>query len=359
MKTGEVVGAEALIRWQHPERGLLSPAAFLPVIENHPISVELGEWVIRTALTQMGAWISAGLDFPVSVNIGVRQLQQENFVSRLTTLLRAHPDVPPLRLELEVLETSAMEDIGHVSGVMHACRALGVGFALDDFGTGYSSLSYLKHLPAERLKIDQSFVRDMLDDPDDLAIVESVIGLATAFRRSVIAEGVETAAHGELLLTLGCELAQGYGIARPMPAHALPLWVQAWRPDASWTAWRERSLSRGDKAVVFVEVGHRHWLRCLEAFVQGERPAPPALDASDCHFGRWQVAEGLAVYGKNPAFQRLIDLHEEIHRHAQHVVHLTHSGQANQARAELPALRRALSELADMLRDLVRLEAHW
>jgi diguanylate cyclase (GGDEF)-like protein/PAS domain S-box-containing protein len=359
MKTGEVVGAEALIRWQHPERGLLSPAAFLPVIENHPISVELGEWVISTALTQMGAWFSAGLDFPVSVNIGVRQLQQENFVSRLTTLLRAHPDVPPLRLELEVLETSAMEDIGHVSGVMHACRALGVGFALDDFGTGYSSLSYLKHLPAERLKIDQSFVRDMLDDPDDLAIVESVIGLATAFRRSVIAEGVETAAHGELLLTLGCELAQGYGIARPMPAHALPLWVQAWRPDASWTAWRERSLSRGDKAVVFVEVGHRHWLRCLEAFVQGERPAPPALDASDCHFGRWQVAEGLAVYGKNPAFQRLIDLHEEIHRHAQHVVHLTHSGQGNQARAELPALRRALSELADMLRDLVRLEAHW
>ena len=187
----------------------------------------------------------------------------------------------------------------------------------------------------------------------------AALALATAFRRSVIAEGVETAAHGELLLTLGCELAQGYGIARPMPAHALPLWVQAWRPDASWTAWRERSLSRGDKAVVFVEVGHRHWLRCLEAFVQGERPAPPALDASDCHFGRWQVAEGLAVYGKNPAFQRLIDLHEEIHRHAQHVVHLTHSGQGNQARAELPALRRALSELADMLRDLVRLEAHW
>ncbi len=236
MKTGRVIGAEALIRWQHPQRGLLSPAAFLPIIEGHALSVDVGEWVIATALAQMTAWHAAGLDLPVSVNIGARQLQQASFVERLGALLAAHPHVPPHCLELEILETSALEDMRHVSDIMRACQALGVRFALDDFGTGYSSLTYLKHLPAELIKIDQSFVRDMMTDADDLAIVKGVIGLAAAFQREVIAEGVETAEHGAQLLALGAELAQGYGIARPMPAHAVREWVARWQQDAAWLA---------------------------------------------------------------------------------------------------------------------------
>ena len=236
MKTGAVVGAEALIRWQHPVQGLLAPAAFLPLIEDHPLSVELGEWVIATAIAQMGAWYGQGLDLPVSVNIGARQLQQPNFVERLAEMLTAHPDVKAHCLQLEVLETSALEDTVRAGAVMQACKAIGVGFALDDFGTGYSSLTYLKRLPAETLKIDQSFVRDMLTSPDDLAIVQGVIGLAGVFKRSVIAEGVETAAHGQMLLSLGCELAQGFGIARPMPADDLPSWVERWHAKANWTA---------------------------------------------------------------------------------------------------------------------------
>ncbi|HPW84182.1 MAG TPA: MASE3 domain-containing protein [Rhodoferax sp.] len=234
MRTGAIIGAEALIRWQHPERGLLAPAAFLPVIEGQPISIEIGEWVIQTALAQMALWRGAGLDIGVSVNIGALQLQQPGFVARLGTLLAAHPTVPAQSLELEILETSALEDMAQISEVMHACQAIGVRFALDDFGTGYSSLTYLKRLPAELLKIDQSFVRDMLTDVDDLAIVKGVIGLASAFRRSVIAEGVETVAHGQSLLALGCDLAQGYGIARPMPAADLPGWARQWRPDVGW-----------------------------------------------------------------------------------------------------------------------------
>ena len=234
MRTGAIIGAEALIRWQHPERGLLAPAAFLPVIEGQPISIEIGEWVIQTALAQMALWRGAGLDIGVSVNIGALQLQQPGFVARLGTLLAAHPTVPAQSLELEILETSALEDMAQISEVMHACQAIGVRFALDDFGTGYSSLTYLKRLPAELLKIDQSFVRDMLTDVDDLAIVKGVIGLASAFRRSVIAEGVETVAHGQTLLALGCDLAQGYGIARPMPAADLPGWARQWRPDVGW-----------------------------------------------------------------------------------------------------------------------------
>ena len=234
MRSGQIIGAEALIRWQHPEKGLLLPAVFLPVIEDHPLAVSIGEWVIDTALTQMEIWQAAGLDFGVSVNIGARQLQQSDFVDRLKFILAKHPQVNPASLELEVLETSALEDIAQVSQVIEDCAQIGVTCALDDFGTGYSSLTYLKRLRVAMLKIDQSFVRDMLEDPDDLAILQGIIGLAASFKRHVIAEGVETIEHGSLLMQLGCELAQGYGIARPMPAQQMPAWAAQWQPDAAW-----------------------------------------------------------------------------------------------------------------------------
>ncbi len=234
MRSGQVIGAEALIRWQHPQSGLLMPAQFLPVIDDHPLAIEVGEWVIDSALGQLQRWRTQGLDIQVSVNVGARQMQQRDFVARLQQILTAHPDIAPNRLALEVLETSALEDIEGASAVIEACRVLGVSFALDDFGTGYSSLTYLKRLPVALLKIDQSFVRGMLDDPDDLAILKGVIGLAQAFHREVIAEGVETVAHGVALLQLGCELAQGYGVARPMPGDHLPDWVAHWQPDPAW-----------------------------------------------------------------------------------------------------------------------------
>jgi len=238
MHTGEVIGAEALIRWQHPVRGLVPPLEFLPAIEGHAVSLELGEWVIDTALSQIDQWRSIGVNLAISVNISAYQLQQDNFTTRLADLLAAHPEVPPHCLELEILETSALDDISQVTATMNACHELGVRFALDDFGTGYSSLTYLKRLPAHLIKIDQSFVQDMLEDADDLAIVEGVVGLAKAFKREVIAEGVETIEHGVELLKLGCDLAQGYGIARPMPSSAIPEWISNWKADDSWQAYK-------------------------------------------------------------------------------------------------------------------------
>jgi diguanylate cyclase (GGDEF)-like protein/PAS domain S-box-containing protein len=236
MRSGEVIGVEALIRWQHPIRGIVPPLEFLPTIEGHAISLEIGEWVIDTALNQISLWQSMGVHLSVSVNISAYQLQQDNFVTRLATLLTARPEVNPRSLELEILETSALSNISEVSEIMNACRELDVRFALDDFGTGYSSLTYLRRLPAHLIKIDQSFVRDMLNDADDLAIIEGVIALAKSFKRDVIAEGVETIEHGTALLKLGCELAQGYGIAKPMPAGNVPAWISEWKPDASWQA---------------------------------------------------------------------------------------------------------------------------
>ncbi|MDD5119628.1 MAG: EAL domain-containing protein, partial [Sulfuricurvum sp.] len=234
MRTGEIIGVEALIRWEHSTKGLLSPATFLPIIETHPLAVAVGEWVIESALQQILKWRGEGLSIPISVNIGARQLQQNNFIEQLQTLLKSYSDIHPSMLELEILETSALEDIVHISKVIDECKILGITFALDDFGTGYSSLRYLKHLPISVLKIDQSFVRNMNQDPDDLAIIAGVIGLGKAFKREIIAEGVETIQQGELLIQMGCEKAQGYAIARPMPPQLLLEWSNTWIPEPEW-----------------------------------------------------------------------------------------------------------------------------
>ncbi|TWX72674.1 EAL domain-containing protein [Colwellia sp. C1TZA3] len=235
MRTGEVVGVEALIRWQHPEKGLVPPNDFLPAIEGHSLSIAVGEWVMRTALMQIARWQSLGIDIPISINVSALQLLSNNFVEQFEKILLEFPDVKPSLLEVEVLETSGLEDLSKASKVINHCRKLGVHFALDDFGTGYSSLSYLKRLAFTYIKVDQSFVRDMLEDSNDLAIIEGIIRLSDAFGMQVIAEGVETLEHGEVLLQLGCELAQGYFIARPMPSENFLDWRDEWKPSSSWT----------------------------------------------------------------------------------------------------------------------------
>ncbi len=232
MRTGRVVGAEALIRWHHPARGLVGPQEFLPVLSNTPNGVRLGYWVIRQALAQLSAWQSQGLETVVSVNIDGYHFQHPWFLQELGTILADFPEVAKRCLELEVLETSAIDDIDQVALVISACRALGLQVSLDDFGTGYSSLSHLKELPVDTLKIDRSFVQNMLESRGDLAILKGVIGFAQAFEFGVIAEGVETLEHSRALLELGCEIGQGYFIARPMPASHFPGWVAAWARDA-------------------------------------------------------------------------------------------------------------------------------
>ncbi|WP_317201372.1 EAL domain-containing protein [Janthinobacterium sp.] len=347
MRGGAVVGVEALLRWRHPARGLLPPAAFLPVVNEQQLGVELGEWVIAAALAQMAAWRAAGLTLPVSVNVGARQLQQDDFGARLALLLAAQPTVPPACLELEILETSALEDMAQVSAAMQACRAIGVRFALDDFGTGYSSLTFLKRLPVEWLKIDQSFVRGMLEDPEDLAIIEGVLGLAAAFQRQVIAEGVETPAHGELLLLLGCALAQGYAIAEALPAAALPDWLAGWRPPEAWSAWRERAPSADERMTVYAEVELRHWLRAIEAQLDGERAAPPPLPARESHFGRWLDGPGAARHGHAASFSALRERHVQLHARARELP-------AAPGAAQRHALRALGEEVIGEMRRLVR-----
>jgi diguanylate cyclase (GGDEF)-like protein/PAS domain S-box-containing protein len=234
MKTGEVIGVEALIRWQHPVRGLLLPSEFLPIVENNLLETQIGDWVIRSAAQQVNEWRSCGVQLQISVNISAQHLLQKDFAEKLERLMQEYPELPSGSLELEILETSALEDLELVAKTMQSCRRIGIGFALDDFGTGYSSLAYLKKLRSDLIKIDQSFVRDMLVDPDDLAIIGGVIGLAKAFDLRVIAEGVETMQHGIKLLSMGCPLAQGYGVKKPMPAGEVLAWIESWTPFSEW-----------------------------------------------------------------------------------------------------------------------------
>jgi hypothetical protein len=259
-------------------------------------------------------------------------------------------------LELEILETAALEDIARTSEVIAACRRLGVRFALDDFGTGYSSLTYLRRLPAEVLKIDQSFVRDMLDIPDDLAIVEGVVGLARAFHRQIIAEGVESAEHGLALLLLGCDEAQGFGIARPMPAAQLPDWINTFQADELWRSASSFGWSREDLPLLIAEIDHYRWKKALYAWLDAadaDQPMP-ASDEQECGFGRWYYGPASQRYAATPCFADLEPIHRRIHVIGRQLL----NEHARLDAASRQALRNELETVSsDMVRCLRRLQA--
>ncbi|TCJ11805.1 EAL domain-containing protein [Parasulfuritortus cantonensis] len=352
LRQGRMVGLEALLRWRHPERGLVMPGEFLPQVEHDDLIVEIGTWVIRRALAQMAAWRAAGLDLAVSVNVAARQLLADGFLAALHACLAEFPDLARDRLELEILESSALENTARVRQVMEACGGLGIGFALDDFGTGYASLTYLKEIPAEVLKIDQSFVRHILDDGDDLALVEGVIGLASAFRRQVVAEGVESAEQGVLLMRLGCDVVQGYGIARPMPAERVPGWLAEFRPDPQWARWADARWEMVDFPLLVAQYDHLKWVRELAGHLDGGELGLRADELSDhhrCRFGHWYYGQGMARYGDLPEFRALEGVHREVHRLGPEIAGLQAGGRNAEARRRLGELFRLKDRILEQL----------
>lgn len=227
---GGPVGVEALLRMHHPERGLLPPAAFASALDSPRLARRIGQFVLATALRQNQSWHQQGIPLRVSINISPHHLLDPAFFSDLQTALAAHPDLPADAVEIEVTETAPLQDFRKAQEVLLACHQLGVRVALDDFGTGSASLTYLQKLPAHTIKIDQSFVRDILHDPKDYAIVSGVVTSARLLGLDVIAEGVETLEHAALLHQLQCQCFQGYAIARPMPAEQIPDWVSRYNP---------------------------------------------------------------------------------------------------------------------------------
>ncbi|MDP1524408.1 MAG: EAL domain-containing protein [Rhodocyclaceae bacterium] len=359
LRTGQIVGMEALIRWLHPERGLVPPGDFLPHVENSPLIVDLGEWVIKEAMGQIERWAADGLEMKVSVNIAARQFQHIDFVMRLRSILAQYPEVPPRLLEIEVLESTALDDVENVRAVLLACQEIGVEFALDDFGTGYSTLTYLKRLPARTLKIDQTFIRDMLEDPEDLALVEGVIGLAAVFRMNIVAEGVETRDHGIVLMRIGCDVVQGYYLARPMPAQQVPEWCAQFRPDPAWQQWATSDWDRSHLPLVLAEYDHLKWVQRLTKAL--DNPAIELPDEIDdhqaCRFGEWYAGPGLQQYGHLAAFVEIEALHRRAHALAQALVQYRNIGQMEAARPlldELLVSKDAIISRLAVLHDVLR-----
>ncbi len=222
--SGEIMGAEGLLRWHHPERGMVSPASFIPLAERHGLIVTLGQWVIEEACRQARAWRDQGLRMRVAINLSVHQLRQPDLAERIAAALKRH-QINPNLLTCEITESAAMEDAEGTQAILERLAAVGVHLSIDDFGTGFCNFAMLRKMPAEELKIDRSFVLDLETSADARAVVDAVVKLGQALGRKVVAEGVETEGQAQVLRALGCDVLQGYLYAKPMSARALALWA--------------------------------------------------------------------------------------------------------------------------------------
>jgi len=285
MRTGEIIGAEALIRWQHPDRGLLEPLAFLPVLDNHPFIIDLGEWVIDKAIQHILMWQKEELVLTVSVNVDALQIQDPLFPLKLREILDRYPFFKPEYLDLEILETVAINDIDVAISNICQCKKYGVSFSLDDFGKGYCSLSYLKKLPVDTLKIDQAFVRNMLDDATNISILEGIIAIAKTFNLKIIAEGVESVMHGEFLIQIGCEFAQGYAIGRPMAQSLFLEWQKQWK---TYPQWSNANTLRRDDVVALTGLAELNkWLKTIETQGNNHLPSKPKNEFHSKSLEKW------------------------------------------------------------------------
>ncbi len=291
MQTGKVFGAEALIRWKHPEKGLLLPVKFLPIIAETELEIHLGTWVINEALQQLTYWQEQGILLEVSVNISAYHLQYPTFITDLETALALYPTIQSDCFQLEILESSALGDLKLINRIIKTCtQTLGVNIALDDFGTGYSSLTHIRNLQAQTIKIDQTFVRGMLVDPNDYVIIDAIIGLADSFNRKVIAEGVESTEQGLMLLMIGCTEAQGYGIAQGMPAQDFQNWLINYVPNQQWLTYAKKNWTANDKKKKLFRLAMGQWQQHFENKILSSLDSPeqwPILTRNHCHCGIW------------------------------------------------------------------------
>ncbi len=353
MATGNVFGAEALIRWLHPVHGLIPPIKFLPVIEGTELEFVFGNWVINEALKQLKDWNEQGLDLEVSVNVSSYYLQHPTFLADLEHTLSLYPEVDSNSLQLEILESSALGDLQSVSSIINQCiNDLGVNIALDDFGTGYSSLTHMKNLPAETIKIDQSFVRDMLDDPNDYAIIDGVIGLANSFNRNVIAEGVETSEIGLMLLIMGCQEAQGYGIARPMPAEEIKNWLTNYTPNQVWLSFADKSPTHKERKTGVLSLSVNHWVNKLETNINSTTDNIehwPVMNNAKCHCGIWIKRESQESLFDSEWMDKLNKEHNVLHHLAMHLKLKYQSGEIDLARNGLGNIRKISDKISTIL----------
>jgi len=356
MKTGEVFGLEALIRWYHPEKGIIYPLDFLPIIEGTDLELQVGDWVINEALSQLQQWLNMGYSLEVSVNISSYHLQSPKFIELLRLALSCYPFINPNNLQLEILESSALGDLSKVSQTLQTCQqALGVKIALDDFGTGYSSLTHLRNLRSQVIKIDQSFVRDILDDPNDYMIVDGVIGLTKSFGQEPIAEGVETTDHGIMLLSLGCTNAQGYGIAKPMPSHKFLDWLFAYVPNSEWITFSNQIHNPRFINVTQLRLVTKRWFSSLEKALNSppsENQRWPLLDVDSCHYSALINRARQENSFESEEIENLNKVHLEMFTLARTAFNAQKSGDLEHASKLLEDINKTYTQLIQLLINL-------
>ena len=352
LKTGRMLGCEALIRWLHPEKGIIPPIGFLPLIDETDLEILIGEWVINQALKQLDEWRKQDVELEVSINIASYHLQSANFIRNLELALEHYPEVDSTQFQIEILESSALGDLQTVSTILKTCqKVLGINIALDDFGTGYSSLTHLRSLPANTIKIDQSFVRNILNDPSDYTIIDGIIGLSDSFNRNVIAEGVETSEHGLMLLMMGCDRAQGYGIAKPMPANNVLEWLSEYKPNEEWKMYGKKHRSHKENQVKVFRLITEHW---NESFVHNIHSSAgsiehwPIMDAKHCPCGAWiEQAEQEQLFEEG--LESFKQAHEEVHLIANAIFLKYQEGDIEVSRSVLHDFRIAYNDMSNAL----------
>lgn len=332
-----VVGVEALLRLQHPQRGIIAAGEFASVLDHGRLARSIGRFVLEQALTQGTIWRAQGVNLHIAVNISAEHLLAPDFLDDVRKALHEHPHFPADHLMLEVTESAPLRNLHQARLVLQACQDLGLMVALDDFGTGAASLTYLQQLPAQSIKIDQSFVRDMVNDPKDFAIVSAVVTAANLLGLEVIGEGAETLEHLSMLAAMGCTLAQGYAIARPLPAESVPAWTQTWqRPQAHLSS---ASFPKE------VEAAQLRRVERVQQALRGEAEFPDhVLDIAaenQCHLGLWLQGQGRLYYGRDPRYVVLLEKHARIHEVAREAK--SAHDQKEHARAR---------ELGDLVADL-------
>lgn len=319
MKSGEIIGLEALLRWQHEEKGLLFPDSFLPLIENNrDLMIMLGSWVFDKAFKQLQEWRKLGIDIHLSINVSAYELQSGDFVTKLKDIFEKYPEVSPESIELEILETHAFEDFVHTSKILNKCRDIGVRISLDDFGTGYASLSHLKRIPLDTIKIDKTFVLDSISEKSSLSIVDASLALSRAFQYKIIAEGVESIEIGKLLIQVGYEVAQGYAIAKPMPADKVASWIEQWKNHDIWA--NTTALKNEHLYILYALLEHRKWVSMIEDYIRGKNSNLPQMDKNECGFGKWLASEESQLFCTKEDFEKLCNLHDNLHDYADEIL---------------------------------------
>ena len=324
----DIIEMEALIRWRKEER-LIPPYQFLPYLDGQELGLRLGYWVIEEAVQQIARFQKLGVMCSISVNIDGFQFEQPDFVENVQAIFGRYPEVQPSQVTMELLESSALEDIESVTSIINQLREFGLCFAIDDFGTGYASLNYLKRLPVDELKIDQSFIKDIFDEPQDMVILESVVAMAKAFDMQVIAEGVETQEHIDLLMKLGFEVLQGYAISYPMEDSKLMDWIEQHQNSKPWGKVTPLSRTGVTKLIALLEF--KKWMeKARHYIIDSESEQIELQSPMACGFSRWLYGDGRDQINQK-LFLKIESLHNEIHELIDLAFELKADGKASQA----------------------------